>query len=222
MRPPCAISSHLNEQVRRSLVSERLSCVLPNQLLVVAPKDLPARTVGLSVTAISRAPGECRASVLGASTGNPIVTMTGTDGSDFTSRPLVGMLAETPPTRSINCDDAQEELRLISRLLKLSQHVVFAGLAPETFEAAFRASTGRVDGMHRIPEPNPAAIIPALDRTMPGAEAASNAKLMIQINTNDLEGEGLRCDRRTTATTIVGNGTQACFNAVHAPHTSGI
>jgi hypothetical protein len=146
------------------------------------------------------------------------VAKTGSGFSDFTYWPFVGSVPEEGPTGP-GTGSGEVGVPVEVPAFVLSPHVVVTS-ASGSYQVAFEASTGPVDGIYMTSAVTPSGIVTVVDTTMSGTSIDLNADPATQIKKLDLEREGLRGSWLTIGSTMQDSATQSTWAGIFAASTS--
>lgn len=146
------------------------------------------------------------------------VAKSGSGFSDFTYWPFVGAVPEEGPTGP-GSGTGEVGVPVEVPAFVLSPHVVVTSTGG-SYQAAFEASTGPVDGIYMTSASNPGGIVTVVDTTMSGTIVDLNANSTTKIKKLDLEREGWRGNWLTIGSTMVDSATDANSTGIYAASTS--
>ncbi len=132
------------------------------------------------------------------------VAKTGSGFTDFTYWPFVGTLPEEGPPTNVGggSGETETEVPLEPPAFVPSPRIVVAGQSGSTYQVAFKAKTGSVDGIYRATGPDAGQFTTILDTTMLGNLVDDTAPSTSKVDRLYLESEGMRGNWLVIGTTM--------------------
>ena len=149
------------------------------------------------------------------------VAKTGSDFRDFASYTFVGVLPEEGPSTEVGSGSTggggETEVPLEPQGFVLSPRIAVAGQSGTSWQAAFMANTGGVNGIYIATSSgqDSPAIATALDTTMVGTDVDYMASGTTRIRTLELDPAGMRGSWLAIGSTLFDSTTQSTSQGVY-------